>query len=89
MALRSRGWEDLWTSQDLEDIVHVLDNRLDLPAEVAAADPALGAHVSEQIASLLGRPELLDVLEGVLPPGSGYKRKYEKESRLRQLLKEK
>lgn len=69
--------------------MHVLDNRLNLPAEVAAADPALGAHVSEQIALLLGRPELLNVLESVLPPGSGYKRKYEKESRLRQLLKEK
>ncbi|MGI4736646.1 MAG: hypothetical protein ACRYG7_15850 [Janthinobacterium lividum] len=27
VALRSRGWEDLWTSQDLEDIVHVVDNR--------------------------------------------------------------
>lgn len=89
VALRSRGWEDLWTSQDLEDIVHVVDNRRDLPAEVAAADPALGAYVSEQIALLLGRPELLDVLEGVLPPGSGYERKYEIERRVRQLLKEK
>ena len=69
--------------------MHVLDNRLNLPAEVAAADPALGAYVSEQIASLLGRPELLDVLEGVLPPESGYKRKCEIESRLRQLLEEK
>ncbi|GGF27915.1 nucleotidyl transferase AbiEii/AbiGii toxin family protein [Hymenobacter cavernae] len=86
VALRDRGWPDLWTSQDLEDIVHVLDNRPALPIEVSAADPELRTYVSQQVVALLSRPELLDVLEGVLPPGSGYERKYEIERRLRQLL---
>ncbi|MGI4887422.1 MAG: hypothetical protein ACRYFR_20900, partial [Janthinobacterium lividum] len=64
-------------------------NRLVLPAEVAEADPALGTYVREQIAALLERCELLDVLEGVLPPGSGYERKYGIERRLRHLLNKK
>ena len=86
VALRNRGWPDLWTSQDLEDIVHVVDNRPLLPTEVAAADPALRGYVSQELTALLARPELLEVIEGVLAPGSGYERKYEVERRLRQLL---
>lgn len=36
-ALRSRGMSDIRLSQDLEDIVYVLDNRPELVAEVATA----------------------------------------------------
>lgn len=86
VALRSRGWQDLWLSQDLEDIVHVVDNRPTLAVEVAAAEPAVRAYINQQLSELLLRPELLAVLEGVLPPGSGYERKYEIERRLRNVL---
>lgn len=87
VALRDRGWRDLWLSQDLEDIVHVVDNRPTRAAEVAAADSAVRTYIHQQLLELLARPELLDVLEEVLPPGSGYERKYEVGRRLRQLLR--
>lgn len=85
VALRSRGWQDLWTSQDLEDIVHVVDNRPALVLEVAEAGSDVRTYISQQLTELFDRPELLDVVEGVLPPGSGYGRKYKVERRLRQL----
>lgn len=37
VALRDRGWADLRVSQDLEDIVHLVDNRAELAAELAQA----------------------------------------------------
>ena len=86
VALRDRGWLDLWRSQDLEDIVHVVDNRLELAVEVTAAGSAVRAYIRGQLMALLARPEVLDVLEGVLPPGSGYERKYEVARRLRALI---
>ena len=86
VALRDRGWQDLWISQDLEDIVHVVDNRPALMQEVADAELSVRTYISQQLTELFGRPELLDVVEGVLPPGSGYERKYEVGRRLRQLI---
>lgn len=84
-ALRDRGWADLRLSQDLEDVVHVLDNRLGLPGEVNAADAAVRQYIREQVTELLHHPDLLEALEWTLPYGSGYERKFELERRLRQL----
>lgn len=84
-ALRDRGWADLRLSQDLEDLVHVLDNRLGLPDEVNAADVAVRQYIREQVTELLHHPDLLEALEWTLPYGSGYERKFELERRLRQL----
>ncbi len=85
VALRDRGWADLRLSQDLEDLVHVLDNRLALPAEVNAADPAVRQYIQKQVTELLRHPDLLEALEWTLPYGSGYERKFELERRFRLL----
>ncbi len=85
VALRDRGWADLRLSQDLEDLVHVLDNRLTLPEEVSVAEPAVRQYIREQVAELLRHPDLLEALEWTLPYGSGYERKFELERRFRLL----
>lgn len=84
-ALRDRGWADLRLSQDLEDLVHVLDNRLALPEEIAVADDAVRHYIREQVTELLHHPDLLEALEWTLPYGSGYEQKFEIERRLHRL----
>ncbi len=86
VALRDRGWTDLRLSQDLEDLVHVLDNRPSLPDEVSAAATDVRGYISQQVAELLQHPDLLEALEWTLPYGSGYERKFEIERRLRGLV---
>jgi predicted nucleotidyltransferase len=86
VALRDRGWEDLRLSQDLEDLVHVFDNRLALPDEVSTSAADVRAYISQQVAELLCHPDLLEALEWTLPYGSGYERKYEIERRLGALM---
>jgi hypothetical protein len=51
VALRDRGWKDLRLSQDLEDLVHVIDNRLQLAQEVAVADNGSQQHCSSTFRS--------------------------------------
>ncbi|RZJ86553.1 MAG: hypothetical protein EOO60_13290 [Hymenobacter sp.] len=85
-ALRDRGWAELRLSQDLEDLVHVLDNRPALPEEVADADEAVRHYINQQATDLLRHSDLLEALEWTLPYGSGYERKFEMERRLRRLL---
>lgn len=87
-ALRDRGWAELRLSQDLEDLVHVLDNRPALPEEVVGADEAVRRYISQQVTDLLRRPDLLEALEWTLPYGSGYERKFEMERRLHRLVAE-
>jgi predicted nucleotidyltransferase len=85
VALHDRGWEDLRLSQDLEDLVHVVDNRPQLAQEVTAADNGVRQHLQQYIQELLAHPDLLEALEWTLPAGSGYERKFEIERRLRHL----
>ncbi|WP_048826582.1 nucleotidyl transferase AbiEii/AbiGii toxin family protein [Hymenobacter sp. DG25B] len=82
VALRDRGWEDLRLSQDLEDVVHLVDNRPQLAQEVAAADEGVRRYIQQQIREVLTHPDLLEALEWTLPAGSGYERKFEIERRL-------
>jgi hypothetical protein len=82
VALRDRGWEDLRLSQDLEDVVHVVDNRPQLAEEVAIADEEVRRYIQQQIQEVLAHPDLLEALEWTLPAGSGYERKFEIERRL-------
>jgi len=88
VALRDRGWADLRLSQDLEDLVHVIDNRLELATELAAADAAVRADIKQRLLELLAHPDFLEAVEWTLPAGSGYERKYEIERRLQQLMGE-
>ena len=44
VALRDRGWGELRVSQDLEDIVHLVDNRLELRTELTQADASVRVY---------------------------------------------
>jgi predicted nucleotidyltransferase len=84
-AMRDRGWDDLRLSQDLEDVVHVVDNRLHLEREVAQAGEGVRGYIQYVLSELLAHPDLLEALEWTLPYGSGYERKFEIERRLRRM----
>ena len=85
VALRDRGWADLRLSQDLEDLVHVVDNRRELADEIAAAAPDVRAGIRQRLDELLGHPDFLEAVEWTLPYGSGYERKDEIARRLEQM----
>ncbi|RTQ53744.1 hypothetical protein EJV47_03145 [Hymenobacter gummosus] len=84
-AMRDRGWNDLRLSQDLEDVVHVVDNRLQLEREVAQARAGVRGYIQHRLGELLAHPDLLEALEWTLPPNSGYERKFEIERRFRRM----
>lgn len=84
-ALRSRGMSDIRLSNDLEDIVYVLDNRPALGAEVADASPAVRAYIAAEVSRLLLHPELREAIDCQLPYGSGDDRKFIIERRLQTL----
>lgn len=66
-AFHGRGRGDFMASHDMEDIVAVLDGRLELVAEVAAAAGNVRAYLAEQFATLLRNEDFLDALSGHLP----------------------
>ena len=63
-AFRGRGQEDLIASEDLEDIVSILDGRPSLIAEVQAAPAELREFVRAGISQFLARPHFEDALAG-------------------------
>lgn len=81
-ALRSRGMKDIRLSNDLEDIVYVVDNRPKLASEVAAASDAVREYIVTEIRQLLRHPEMREAIDCHLPYGSGDTRKYIIEKRL-------
>jgi hypothetical protein len=86
VALRDRGWADLRLSQDLEDLVHVVDNRPFLAKEVAAAEAGVRLDIRQRLLELLSHYDFLEALEWTLPYGSGYDRKSEVVRRLEQMI---
>ncbi|HEX8656215.1 MAG TPA: nucleotidyl transferase AbiEii/AbiGii toxin family protein [Hymenobacter sp.] len=85
VALRDRGWADLRLSQDLEDLVHVVDNRPALAREVAAAATEVRVAVQQGVTELLAHPDFQEAVEWTLPYGSGYERRAEIERRLKNI----
>jgi hypothetical protein len=81
-ALRSRGMKDIRLSNDLEDIVYVVDNRPGLATEVAAASDAVREYIDAEIGQLLRHPEMREAIDCHLPLGSGDARKCLIEKRL-------
>lgn len=72
MALRDRGWADLRVSQDLEDIVHLVDNRAELATELAQASGGVRAYVHQQLLDLLAHPLFTEALAWTVPYGADY-----------------
>ena len=84
-ALRDRGWADLRVSQDLEDIVHLVDNRVELLTEVARASGGVRAYVRQQLHELLAHPAFTEALAWTVPYGADYTYQQIIQQRLRQL----
>lgn len=67
-AFDGRGGGDYLASHDIEDIVSVIDGRPSLPADVAAADPALRQYLAARFQTLLDIPDFIGAVMGHLPP---------------------
>ena len=67
-AFRARGGGDLLCSTDLEDIIALVDGRATLLDELRLQASDLQSYVGAEAAALLGRPEFLDALPGLMMP---------------------
>lgn len=85
VALRDRGWGELRVSQDLEDIVHLVDNRVELRTELAQADISVQAYVQQQLQALLAHPAFAEALSWTVPYGADYTYQATVDQRLREL----
>jgi|SRR5579871_5185239 len=63
-----RGEGDYQGSQDIEDIIQIIDGRPELIAEFQASEPDLHTYVSEQFRALLGSDHFLESLSAHLLP---------------------
>jgi len=85
VALRDRGWGELRVSQDLEDIVHLVDNRPELRVELTQADASLRAYIQQQLRELLAHPAFAEALSWTVPYGADYTYQAAVHQRLREL----
>lgn len=67
-AFAGRGENDFRSSQDLEDIIAVVDGRPSLVEEIAASEYELRLFLSKSIGSLLQTSAFVEALPGYLPP---------------------
>ena len=71
-AFDGRGGDDYVMSHDLEDVICVLDGRLELEDEILGSAANVRSYLCGRIEALLNDPRFLDALPGHLPgdPGS-------------------
>jgi len=67
VAFMDRGRGDLFGSKDFEDIVAVVDGRVELQAEFEAADAALRGYVAGELGRIAALPAFRDCLPGMIP----------------------
>lgn len=67
-AFADRGKGDLLGSHDLEDIVNVLDGRLEIVGEIALSPVELRRYLAERSGALLSLPKFMDALRGMVFP---------------------
>ncbi|HIJ56470.1 MAG TPA: hypothetical protein HPQ03_10135 [Deltaproteobacteria bacterium] len=67
-AFDDRGGEDILLSRDMEDIVAVLDGRLEVVEEVNKSEKRLRIHLAQRFTILLQDQRFNDALPGYLPP---------------------
>lgn len=65
-AFNDRGRNDVYTSHDLEDILTVVEGRVDLEQELSTAPPDVRVHVMDCVAKLLASPDFNNALAGLL-----------------------
>lgn len=66
-AFRDRGEGDLFGSRDLEDVVAVIDGRIELRDEVVRAPDEVRLHIATSFGQLLALPRFRDAVQGHLP----------------------
>lgn len=64
-AFIDRGGRDLF-SHDLEDVLNVVDGRLEIVDEMSRADEGLRAFVTRELGRLLADPDFSNALPGLL-----------------------
>jgi hypothetical protein len=67
-AFANRGAGDFLLSKDVEDVVAVIDGRLELVSEVSSAQPDLIQYVAAHLTNWLENSHFLDALPGLMPP---------------------
>jgi hypothetical protein len=70
-AFRGRGREDLLTSQDLEDILILLDGRKSLSDEIAAAPEEVRDYIRKEIAALTRYDQFENAVIGNMTSDTG------------------
>ena len=74
-AFKGRGNSDWYGSQDLEDIITLVDGRPELVAEIESAPQGLRCYLAAEVSQLLTTPGFLDVMPGHLPPDPASQRR--------------
>jgi hypothetical protein len=69
-AFRDRGQNDLVGSHDLEDIVTVIDGRVEIVDDIRAAQPDVQVFIASEIDRLLSSAAFLYALPGFLLPAA-------------------
>jgi hypothetical protein len=67
-AFDGRGAGDYLASHDLEDIITVIDGRVEITGEISRASEDVRGYISGKIAGLLKIRQFLDALPGYLLP---------------------
>jgi len=67
-AFYGRGKADYMASHDMEDLITVLDGRVEIVEEVQQSEEGIKRYLAEQFRRLLEKDEFLDALAGHLPP---------------------
>jgi predicted nucleotidyltransferase len=65
-AFKDRGRNDVYLSHDLEDIITVVDGRIELLDEISQASTDVKAHVVSNIRALVMHPEIENALPGII-----------------------
>ena len=67
-AFKGRGNNDYFVSHDLEDLVAVIDGRVELADEIEKSTSAVRAYIGRETEKLLQKPGFMDALPGYLLP---------------------
>jgi predicted nucleotidyltransferase len=67
-AFYGRGKADYMASHDLEDLITVLDGRVEIVEEVQQTEEKIKRYLADQFKLILEKDEFLDALPGHLPP---------------------
>ncbi len=68
-AFKDRGRGDYAASHDLEDIVALIDGRVEIEAELTSTSGALREYLAETFAHIVQDDRFVDVANGLLPGG--------------------